>query len=125
MDSTPDEGWVIVEGDAAGFAQQITAGRHRLAGDEPTAAGGTGTGPTPYDLLLAALGSCTSMTVAMYARRKQWPLASVRVRLRHSRPPGLHALRGAETLDDPCPFSIGAAGAGLGPGPPRCHAVLT
>ena len=85
MDNTPEEGWVVVEGDAGGFAQRITAGNHRLAGDEPTTVGGTGTGPTPYDFLLAALGSCTSMTVAMYARRKQWPLASVRVRLRHSR----------------------------------------
>jgi putative redox protein len=47
--------------------------------------GGTETGPTPYDLLLAALGSCTSMTIALYARRKQWPLNSVTIRLRHSR----------------------------------------
>jgi uncharacterized OsmC-like protein len=76
---------VTVHGDAAGFAQEISVGRHRLAGDEPTSAGGTDTGPTPYDLLLAALGSCTSMTLALYARRKQWPLQAVTVRLRHSR----------------------------------------
>ena len=76
---------VTVHGDAAGFAQQISVGRHHLAGDEPTAAGGTDSGPNPYDLLLAALGSCTSMTVALYARRKGWPLQSVTVRLRHSR----------------------------------------
>lgn len=79
------EGEVIVRGDATGFAQEIAAGRHRLAADEPVAVGGTNTGPTPYDLLLAALGSCTSMTVAMYARRKGWLLESVTVRLRHSR----------------------------------------
>lgn len=79
------EGEVIVRGDATGFAQEIAAGRHRLAADEPVAVGGTNTGPTPYDLLLAALGSCTSMTVAMYARRKGWPVESVTVRLRHSR----------------------------------------
>jgi uncharacterized OsmC-like protein len=83
------EGEVIVRGDATGFAQQISVGRHRLAADEPVAVGGTNTGPTPYDLFLAALGSCTSMTVAMYARRKAWPLESVTVRLRHSR---IHAV---------------------------------
>lgn len=79
------EGVVIVQGDADGFAQEIIAGAHRLVSDEPAAAGGTDTGPTPYDLLLAALGSCTSMTVAMYARRKAWALERVAVRLRHSR----------------------------------------
>lgn len=76
---------VTVHGSASGFAQDISVGRHRLAGDEPLAVGGTDTGPNPYDLLLAALGSCTSMTVAMYARRKQWPLEAVTVRLRHSK----------------------------------------
>ena len=48
---------VVVRGNAAGFAQEIFAGRHRLTADEPAAAGGTDTGLTPYDLLLAALGS--------------------------------------------------------------------
>ena len=76
---------VVVRGDATGFAQTITVASHRLTADEPIGAGGTDTGPGPYDLLLAALGSCTSMTVALYARRKQWPLDSVTVRLRHSR----------------------------------------
>src|SRR5712692_8433539 len=76
---------VIVRGSAAGFAQEIQAGPHRLTADEPASVGGTGTGPGPYDLLLAALGACTSMTVAMYARRKGWPLERVTVRLRHSR----------------------------------------
>ena len=76
---------VLVRGNASGFAQEIIAGSHRIASDEPVAAGGTDLGPSPYDLLLAALGSCTSMTVAMYARRKAWPLREVTVRLRHSR----------------------------------------
>ena len=48
---------VIVRGSGAGLAQEILAGRHRLTADEPAASGGTDTGPTPYDLLLAALGS--------------------------------------------------------------------
>lgn len=86
MSSEPrSEGWVVVEGDADAFVQDVTAGAHRLRSDEPVAAGGSGSGPTPYDLLLASLGSCTSMTVAMYARRKQWPLERVIVRLRHFR----------------------------------------
>ena len=84
-DTASQEGLVIVRGDASGFAQEVIAGEHRLVSDEPASAGGTGSGATPYDLLLAALGSCTSMTVAMYARRKGWPLKSVTVRLRHSR----------------------------------------
>jgi putative redox protein len=82
---TPEPRTVVVKGGAAGFAQEISAGPHQLIGDEPTSAGGTDTGPTPYDLLLAALGSCTSMTIGLYARRKGWPLESVTVRLRHSK----------------------------------------
>ena len=76
---------VVVVGSAAGFAQEIAMGEHRLVSDEPRSEGGTDTGPAPYDLLLAALGSCTSMTVALYARRKQWPLEAVHVRLRHAK----------------------------------------
>ena len=78
-------GLVIVRGAADGFVQKIIAGPHHLRSDEPASVGGTETGATPYDLLLAALGSCTSMTMAMYARRKKWPLERVTVRLRHSR----------------------------------------
>ncbi len=74
---------VVVTGSAAGFAQEISAGSHHLTADEPVSAGGAGTGPGPYDLLLAALGACTSMTVSMYARRKGWPLERVTVALRH------------------------------------------
>ncbi len=84
---------VVVRGSAAGFAQEIHAGRHRICADEPVSAGGTDTGPSPYDLLLAALGACTSMTVAMYARRKEWPLREVTVYLRHSK---IHATDCAE-----------------------------
>ena len=84
---------VIVCASAAGFAQEIHVGSHRLHADEPVSAGGTDTGPSPYDLLLAALGACTSMTVAMYARRKAWPLEQVTVHLRHSK---IHAADCAE-----------------------------
>ena len=84
-DKQAPEGVVVVSGAADGFAQDIVAGSHQFRSDEPTSIGGTESGPTPYDLLLAALGSCTSMTVAMYARRKQWPLERVTVQLRQSR----------------------------------------
>ncbi|MGA2882527.1 MAG: OsmC family protein [Bryobacteraceae bacterium] len=76
---------VVVRGSVAGFAQEITAGPHRFFSDEPKDAGGENAGPSPYELLAAALGACTSMTLGMYARSKQWPLASVIVRLRHSK----------------------------------------
>jgi uncharacterized OsmC-like protein/pimeloyl-ACP methyl ester carboxylesterase len=67
------------------FQQEITTGTHRFLADEPVAAGGLDSGPGPYDLLLAALGACTSMTLRLYAERKKLPLARTRVRLRHSR----------------------------------------
>src|SRR5579862_7790938 len=86
-------GSVVVRGSAAGFAQEILAGPHRMTADEPVSAGGADTGPSPYDLLLAALGACTSMTVGMYARRKEWPLEEVTVHLRHSK---IHATDCAE-----------------------------
>lgn len=82
---TEAEGVVVVRGGAGGFVQEISAGPHQLIADEPVSAGGTDRGPSPYELLLAGLGSCMSMTVALYARRKEWPLESITIRLHHSR----------------------------------------
>ena len=65
--------------------QQIDAGTHTLYADEPVGVGGDDAGPNPYELMLGALGACTSMTLLMYARRKQWPLEDVVVRLSHRR----------------------------------------
>jgi len=79
------EGLVTVtEAGSGTFTREITAGQHRLVADEPRPIGDDA-GPTPYDLVLAGLGACTSMTVRMYADRKGWPLEQVRVTLRHSR----------------------------------------
>jgi uncharacterized OsmC-like protein len=81
-DKTAD---VTVRGDARSFTQEIVTGRHHLSADEPVSAGGSDAGPDPYDYLLAALGVCTSMTVGLYARRKQFPLENIAVSLWHSR----------------------------------------
>jgi putative redox protein len=98
-DDAASEGTVTVaEAGTGTYTQQITARRHRLVADEPQPIGADA-GPTPYDLLLAALGACTSMTVRMYANRKGWPLERVRVTLRHSR---IHAEDCAE-----CETTIG------------------
>jgi uncharacterized OsmC-like protein len=83
---------VIVRG-SGGFVQDVQVGPHRFSADEPVAYGGTDTGPSPYDLLLAALGSCTAMTISFYARRQGWPLENVTVSLHHSK---IHATDCAE-----------------------------
>lgn len=67
------------------YTQVVEAGRHSFRADEPASLGSADLGPTPYDLLLAALGTCTAMTVRMYADRKGWPLRHVAVKLRHGR----------------------------------------
>lgn len=76
---------VTVRGTAASFAQKIQIGSHYLTADEPVSFGGTDTGSSPYDLLLAALGSCTSMTIGLYARKRGWPLENITVSQRHSK----------------------------------------
>src|SRR5262247_2063331 len=74
----------VVVSSEAGLAQDISSGKHRWRADEPSPFG-TDTGPSPYELLLAALGACTSMTLRLYAQRKQWDLRRVIVRLQHFR----------------------------------------
>jgi uncharacterized OsmC-like protein len=68
-----------------GFRTQITAGAHTLIADEPKEAGGTDEGPSPYELLLAALGACTAMTLKMYVERKKLPITDVEVSLTFDR----------------------------------------
>jgi len=79
---------VVVRTGPSGFLTDIEASGHGLVADEPSEVGGTDAGPSPYDLLLSALGACTTMTLRMYADRKGWPLEAAEVRLEFGR---LHA----------------------------------
>jgi uncharacterized OsmC-like protein/fermentation-respiration switch protein FrsA (DUF1100 family) len=84
--SASEPGKVVVEEiGESNFQVEVLAGGVRFLADEPVEVGGLGGGPTPYDLLCAALGACTAMTVRMYARRKEWPLRRVRVCVGHAR----------------------------------------
>ena len=86
----PSEAGVTVQETRAGrFQQEVRTGRHRFLADEPVDVGGLDSGPGPYDLVLAGLGACTSMTLRLYAERKAVPLDRVTVRLGHSR---IHAV---------------------------------
>jgi len=76
---------VVVRTDQEHYPTEILAHGHALTADEPLSSGGADTGPTPYDLLLAGLGACTSITLRMYADRKGWPLESIVVRLDHNK----------------------------------------
>jgi putative redox protein len=77
---------IIDETKLGRFQVEVKAGSSTFLVDEPIAAGGLGSGPNPYDLLSAALGSCTLMTIRLYAARKNLPLTRVRVKVTHHRP---------------------------------------
>ncbi|MFE3177307.1 OsmC family protein [Amycolatopsis sp. NPDC059090] len=82
----PEPGTVVVTDAGSGrYTQRVTTAGHEFLADEPASVGGADAGPTPYDLLLSALGTCTSMTLRMYADRKGIPLTRTTVRLRHDR----------------------------------------
>jgi putative redox protein len=76
---------VVVRGNAREFLQEVVSGPYHLRADEPVSYGGSDAAPGPYDYLLIGLGVCTSMTIGLYARRKQFPLENITVSLRHSR----------------------------------------
>jgi putative redox protein len=76
---------IVKESGKSKFAQEIKIGNHILLADEPIANGGNDTGPSPYDFLLTALGTCTSMTIRMYADLKKIPVTGIIVRLNHEK----------------------------------------
>ncbi len=84
-DDLPEGILRVSEADASGFLQDIQSGPHHIAADEPASFGGTNKGLTPYGLVSAGLGACTSMTIRMYARRKKWPLTGVNVDISHNK----------------------------------------
>lgn len=97
------DGIVSVETAGGKFTQKVTTASHQFLADEPSTFGGCNLGPAPYDLLLAALGTCTSMTIKMYADRKNIALESVKVVLEHGRE---HAADCAESENDNCRIDV-------------------
>ena len=110
----PEEGVVVRTGHGK-FGTEVHTATHRFVADEPHSVGGDDSGPTPYDLLLGALGTCTAMTISMYADRKKWPLEGVSIHLTHDRD---HAkdcdhCRDCDTRVQAIDRSITLTGAGL------------
>jgi putative redox protein len=88
-DEMPIEGVFVGETRNGKFEQSVVIGKHRYLADEPISVGGNGSGPSPYEYLLAGLGACTSMTIRLYAELKKLPLTRVAVRLTHDK---IHAV---------------------------------
>ena len=84
-DEMPIDGVLVGETRNGKFEQSVVAGKHRYLADEPTSVGGNGSGPSPYEYLLAGLGACTSMTIRLYADLKKIPLDRVSVLLKHDK----------------------------------------
>lgn len=93
MSKEVSEGCVRVEEKMAPYTNQVTTYNHRWLADEPESLGGADEGPAPMEMVLAGLGACTSMTLRMYAARKEWPLEKVTVDLRHDK-----GSKGAESI---------------------------
>ncbi|PVA08031.1 bifunctional alpha/beta hydrolase/OsmC family protein [Thalassorhabdomicrobium marinisediminis] len=101
----------VSESDPDGFLQDVQSGPHHILADEPEAYGGTNQGLTPYGLLSAGLGACTSMTIRMYARRKGWPLTHVSVDVVHDKVHGQDASSKTEAKIDSFKRTIHLEGA--------------
>ena len=76
---------VVAENGKGRYQQDVTVGQHRLLADEPASVGGADAGPAPFDFVMAGLGACTSMTLRMYAERKELPLTGISVELSHAK----------------------------------------
>lgn len=101
MTEMPPPGTVIVASSGEGkLAQVVMIGNHTLRADEPVESGGDDMGPTPHEFLLAALGSCTAITLQMVAGRRGWPLTHVEVRLRRGKLPPESGREGTLILRD-------------------------
>lgn len=76
---------IVAENGQGRYQQEVRVGQHRLLADEPVSVGGGDAGPAPFDFLMAGLGACTSMTLRMYAERKELPLTGIKVTLSHEK----------------------------------------
>lgn len=83
---------VVVHGGLTPLAKRVEIRSHQLTVDEDASIGGADAGPSPHDLLDAALASCTALTLSLYAQRKGWPIDNIHVEVTHAESPGLYEL---------------------------------